>query len=221
MNKKGRWIPGGRALFQYERTVDWNDKKSVTALNGWRQGNFIRQIGRKNEDWGRETWLESERDRLVKILSNHLATRDGRWRQILWKKVAEEYNKGFEGTLQKAGSISIPRRRGQDEPVGRRLKEDRRAPKRSEKAIRGQIHYFSDPCAKKLIADAKKADHLAGDDEETDWDNSEDEENQPNTSKNQVQAGTPSTICKGESKIIEDSEGEDEEEPAGSCQKSG
>lgn len=199
-------------LFEYEQEVDWEDNKSVSKLNGWRHGNYIRQLGRKNEEWNRKPWLASERDRLLDILSNHLATRNGRWRLISWDEVADAFNAGFEGTVQKVGAMTASRVKTKDgkPSFGQPLKKNRTAPHRSESALRNQIELFNDRRAQKLVSDAKEADRLAGDVQESEQDS--EEEGAEDKSKAKRKTDSLINTVKGKAKEIENSEDEFEKE---------
>ncbi|TGO31703.1 hypothetical protein BHYA_0428g00020 [Botrytis hyacinthi] len=75
-------------------------------------------------------WLLEEIDTLCEILESH--TNESRTRRgtnsIVWKSVAEEFNRRFQGRLQEKGA---PKKDGKD-----KLLEDRYAPKRSSNSIR-------------------------------------------------------------------------------------
>jgi hypothetical protein len=161
----GRSIPAGIAIYTYHRAaeVDWTSKESVTRLNGWRQGNFIRQIGPKQKT--RELWLESERDQLIQILEQHLSTRvvRGRWKGIDWLDIEGRYNAIMKGTMQNVGELTAKRmysvgKKQKATSESRPIKKARIAPERSAAALRNQIEQFADDRARQLVRDAKNKD---------------------------------------------------------------
>lgn len=161
------WVSLRSAKYTYRSPVDWSNTQSVRKLNNWRRVNFTKQIGPKTPE--EEVWLESERERLYDILEKHATSSvvRGRWSRIDWHAVANIYNTGFQGTLQRAGQLTAKRYH----PIGsdrhaiseiQRLKDDREAPKRSGPACRDQFQEFMDARVEIFIRDAKLADQPLG-----------------------------------------------------------
>ena len=173
VEKKARvWVREGSATYTYRAAVVWTDKASVQKLNSWRSGNFNRQIGKKNEP--RYMWLESEREKLIDILEQHLATTaiGGAWSSIDWNAIADQYNNSMSGVVQAAGERTAARNYGPNDGRGRsnstsqKIAKPRNAPHRTAMALRNQITLFINDRARKLVADAKKVDEEAGTDVE-------------------------------------------------------
>lgn len=166
----GKTIPGELAEYYYPKTVNWRDTESLERLNKWRNQIFLRSFG-SNRDT-RHPWLEIERDALFELLREHLLTPEvsGRWLKINWKHIAEDFNKRFAGTIQKAGSMTAGRRyrtknmKSSEWDVispSHPLPTDRDAPIRTHGSLRSQIENFSHPTGIEIVEEAKRKDAAA------------------------------------------------------------
>lgn len=183
LSKPGEW--------KYRKWVDWDDKESVALLQKWRSQTFGRILGQQRAV--RESWVESERDVLLKVVQQHLLTCGVRWSRIDFEAVTTEYNRLVAGTVQKAGELGAERRysvklnsrktnsgntSATQTNISRSLPltKYRKALTRSLVVFRSQLQQFTHPSAQQIVAQAREKDKEARKAGETVVDADEDEE---------------------------------------------
>ncbi len=137
----------------------------ISQLNAWRARVFKRW-GLSGQPAKNETWMESERDKLLELVQNHLASPDigGRWLLIDWGMMERDMWNHFEGTMHPVGEWTAPieyenlLRRTSRCSEHKALTAPRPASHRAARALMVAMLHFKDERAKQLVQDARAAD---------------------------------------------------------------
>ncbi|TGO31705.1 hypothetical protein BHYA_0428g00050 [Botrytis hyacinthi] len=145
----------GDIEFQYEDDsksvrVDWNDTKSLHALNNWRNQVIRRNIGKVYDN--KDFWTVQEQKTLTELVRSYLNAK----KDIDWAQIASDYNSSIENIEQGKGTPGAPRRyRCQSSDQNPReavcisipLRENRQIPKRDDWVLRQEMGFFLAPDA--------------------------------------------------------------------------
>ncbi|TGO07734.1 hypothetical protein BTUL_0250g00050 [Botrytis tulipae] len=140
----------GDIEFRYEDEskgirVDWNDTKSLHALNNWRNQVIRRNIGKVYDN--KDFWTVQEQKILTELVRSHLDSK----KDIDWAQIAGDYNSSIENIEQNKGTPGAPRRyRCQSSDQNLReavcisvpLRENRQIPKRDDWVLRQEMGLF-------------------------------------------------------------------------------
>ncbi|KAF7918753.1 uncharacterized protein EAE97_011848 [Botrytis byssoidea] len=149
----------GDIEFQYEDEsksirVDWNDAKSLHALNNWRNQVIRRNIGKVYDNGN--FWTVQEQKILTELVRSHLDSE----KDIDWAQIASDYNSSIENIEQNKGTPGAPRRyRCQSSDQNPReavcisvpLRENRQIPKRDDWVLRQEMGFFLAPDATSVM----------------------------------------------------------------------
>jgi hypothetical protein len=141
-NNPGNFIPSDPVTYNYQCSVDWNDKKSVDKLNSWRYQLFKRTIGQKRES--RPPWTISEQNKVIELVHAHLnsSSTGGRYSKIKWNEIERDFNQYFQNRFHHKGEMTAEtayNTRGEDRVAkSRKLMADRLHLSRSAGAIENQ-----------------------------------------------------------------------------------
>ncbi|KAH8661529.1 hypothetical protein BGZ60DRAFT_542111 [Tricladium varicosporioides] len=140
----GKWIHQGDIVeMVYGRIVFWDNKESIKALNAWRYQIFNRNFD--NLRTSRLPWTVQEMEYVYELLQAQFGR--GR-RRIAWNRLANNFNRHFNGVHQEAGARVL--KQSQKIPE---IKEERLVPYRSGKAI--ETACYKDDGAKVIMKAAK------------------------------------------------------------------
>ncbi|KAF5876405.1 uncharacterized protein Bfra_002809 [Botrytis fragariae] len=145
----------GDVEFQYEDDskgvrVNWNDAKSLHALNNWRNQVIRRNIGKVYDN--NDFWTVQEQKILTELVRDYLNAK----KDIDWTQIADDYNSSIENIEQDKGIPGAPRRyRCKSSAQNPReavcisvpLREDRQIPRRHDWVLRQEMGYFLAPDA--------------------------------------------------------------------------
>ncbi|KAM0155345.1 hypothetical protein ACHAQE_006795 [Botrytis cinerea] len=125
--------------------VDWNDTKSLNALNNWRNQVIRRSIGKAYDH--KEFWTVQEQKIITELVRDYLNAK----KDIDWTQIADDYNSSIEKIEQDKGIPGAPRRyhckSSHKTPreafcVSVPLRENRKIPKRHDWVLRQEMSYF-------------------------------------------------------------------------------
>ncbi|KAF7940090.1 uncharacterized protein EAE98_000217 [Botrytis deweyae] len=145
----------GDVEFQYEDDsngvrVDWNDIKSLHALNNWRNQVIRRNIGKAYDN--KDFWTVQEQKILTELVQDYLNAK----KDIDWTEIAKDYNSSIENIEQDKGIPGAPRRyrckNSEQNPreavcISVPLRENRQIPKRDDWVLRQEMGFFLAPDA--------------------------------------------------------------------------
>ncbi|ESZ97836.1 hypothetical protein SBOR_1781 [Sclerotinia borealis F-4128] len=130
--------------------VDWDNSKSIQALNNWRSQVIRRAIGKAYDS--KEFWTVQEQKIITGIVLDYLNA----GKDIDWRQIAHEYNSLTRDIAQDEGTPGATRRyrcQGNDKApreaitISMPLREHRYIPQRSEWVLRREMGYFLAPDA--------------------------------------------------------------------------
>ncbi|TEY33285.1 hypothetical protein BOTCAL_0686g00020 [Botryotinia calthae] len=130
--------------------VDWNDTKSLHALNNWRNQVIRRSIGKAYDN--KEVWTVQEQKIITGLVRDYLNAK----KDIDWTQIADDYNSSIEKIEQDKETPGAPRRyhcKSSDKTpreavcVSVPLRESRKIPKRHDWVLRQEMGYFLAPDA--------------------------------------------------------------------------
>ncbi|KAH6677373.1 hypothetical protein B0J14DRAFT_560160 [Halenospora varia] len=140
-----KWVHRGDIVeMVYGRIVFWNNKQSIKALNAWRYQIFNRNFD--NLRTSRLPWTVQEMEYVYELLQ---AQFDRGRRRIAWNRLANDFNRHFNGVRQDAGAKVL--KQGQKKIP--EIKEERFVPYRSGNAI--DTACYKDGGAKGIMKRAK------------------------------------------------------------------
>ncbi|TGO47303.1 hypothetical protein BCON_0284g00050 [Botryotinia convoluta] len=145
----------GDVEFQYQDDsksvrVDWNDTKSLHALNNWRNQVIRRNIGKVYDN--KDFWTVQEQKILTELVRDYIDAQ----KDIDWTQIANDYNSSIENLEQDKGIPGAPRRYHCKSSVNAPreavcisvpLRENRQIPKRHGWVLRQEMGYFLAPDA--------------------------------------------------------------------------
>ncbi|KAF7943149.1 hypothetical protein EAE96_011091 [Botrytis aclada] len=143
----------GDVEFRYEDDsncvrVDWNDTKSLHALNNWRNQVIRRNIGRVYDN--KDFWTVQEQKILTDLVRDYINAK----KDIDWTQIANDYNSSVGNLEQYEGTPGAPRRyhcKSSDNTpreavsISVPLRENRQIPKRDDWVLRQEMGYFLAP----------------------------------------------------------------------------
>lgn len=130
--------------------MDWNDAKSLHALNNWRNQVIRRNIGKAYDN--RDFWTVQEQKIITELVRSYLNAK----KDIDWAQIANDYNSSIENIEQARGIPGAPRRyrcKSSDQTpreavcISVPLRENRQIPQRDDWVLRQEMGFFLAPDA--------------------------------------------------------------------------
>lgn len=135
-------------LFEHVAGFDWNNGRSISKLNRWRQ-QTIRRFQAVLIHERRLPWSAMEHRRLVELMRDALQA-NGNKRDLLdWEAITRDFNNSFEGVVQKKGeplarTISTRKKTSQGLCDNNVIDHDRLGSSRVPTALKHQCRRFPD-----------------------------------------------------------------------------